>query len=363
MVIGYLLDDTLDKPDGVQQAMIAIGENMKSKGHEVHYIVAETSRTDLTNIHSVGKFISLKFNGNSIRTPLPASRTAIKRLLNQIDFDVLHVQMPYSPLLTAKVMKMAPKSTKRFGTFHILPYNSAANIGTKFVGMIMQRSIRSLDKCLAVSSPALKFMEKSFGVKGTVLGNPVDYNFYNSVKPKKYDKLQFVFVGRFDERKGVLQLAEAFKQLDKETRDKVQLTMCSKGPLLEKVKKISEDNNLGIKFPGFISEEEKAQYLASADLAIFPSINGESFGIVLTEAMSAGAKLTIGGNNPGYSSVLEHWPEVLFDPTNVVEFSGLLKSYIDDPKQFMAIGKLQHEHVKRFDIEKITDTLIGMYSD
>ena len=73
LCIGYLLDDTLDKPDGVQQYVLAVGEYFRAKGHDVHYLVADTHRTDIKNVHSLGRFVSLKFNGNSVRTPLPAS--------------------------------------------------------------------------------------------------------------------------------------------------------------------------------------------------------------------------------------------------------------------------------------------------
>mgnify|MGYP001579316930 FL=1 len=86
--IAYLLDDTLDKPDGVQQCVITIGEYMRSIGHDVHYIVAESKRSDLQNIHPLAKFVSLKFNGNSVRTPLPVSKRRIRQHLDQLDIDL-----------------------------------------------------------------------------------------------------------------------------------------------------------------------------------------------------------------------------------------------------------------------------------
>ncbi len=330
MTIGYVLDDTLDKPDGVQQAMVSIGEQMRTRGHNVHYIVAETERTDLEHVHSIGTFISLKFNGNSVRTPKPASKAKIKQLFDDVQFDVLHVQIPHSPLLAGRVMAAAPKSTKIFGTFHILPYNWTTSAGMKLIGVAMQRNIRLFDHIFAVSEPAREFMESSLGVEGSILPNPVDYDFFASKKRQKYAKKQIVFVGRFDERKGVRQLIKAFATMPAATRDSMQLTMCGMGPLHESIVQSAKEQSLGVEFPGFVSEHEKAQYLADADVAVFPSVSGESFGIVLTEAMAAGAKVTLGGNNPGYTSVLGAWQESLFDPNKTADFSSLLVKACND---------------------------------
>ena len=358
MTIGYILDDSLDRSDGVQQAMIAIGEHMRSLGHDVHYIVTNTTRRDIQNIHSIGSYYSLSFNGNSVRTPRPVSKKLLKQLFSDISFDVLHVQMPYSPFFAARVLNHAPKDVVRVGTFHILPYNWFAKTGTRLLGLLLRRSLKNLDVCYAVSEPALQFMRKSFSIDGSVLPNPVDYEFYHNATRSKTDRKHIVYIGRFEERKGVRELVRAYAQLDKGIRKQAQLIMISKGPLLDEIKQYSDDHSLRISFPGFVSEEEKAQYLAGANIAVFPSISGESFGIVLTEAMSAGAGITIGGNNPGYASVLSPWPDTLFDPKDTLAFSILLTRLLADPKIAKEIGTRQHEYVKQFDIGVVAERLL-----
>lgn len=362
LTIGYVLDDTLDKPDGVQQAMIAIGEQMRARGHEVHYIVADTERTDLHNIHSVARFWSLRFNGNSVRTPLGVTYRRVRQLFQEVPFDVLHIQMPYSPLLAGRIVKLAPPDVKVYGTFHILPYGLLSRLGTKLLGMLLWRSKRRFTAAYAVSPPALAFMKQAFGLSGNVLPNPVDYDFFHAggQVPKKTAKYRLVFVGRFEERKGVRQLVAAFEALG---RKDVELVMCGRGPLLEEIRSVVEQKKLNITLAGFVTEKEKAGYLASADIAVFPSTGGESFGIVLTEAMAAGAGVVIGGNNPGYASVLEPWPEVLFDPNDVSAFTAKFAQLLDDSRLRARVGRAQHTAVQHYDIKRIAARLERDYKN
>jgi len=363
MIIGLLLDDTLDRADGVQQAVLAIGEELSSRGHDIHYIVTETKRTDIKNVHSIAKYFGISFNGNSVRTPFPASKKKIAELFSEINFDVLHVQMPYSPLFTARVLRMAPSSVKKIGTFHILPYNFMAKIGTKILGIFLNRNKKLLNHSFAVSKPANEFMKSSFGISsGTVLANPVDYGFYSAFNKKTHNSIkQIVFVGRFEQRKGVKELVEAYSCLPDELIKSSKLTMCGRGPMLEDMKRLSRELNVDISFPGFVSLDEKARYLREADIAVFPSKSGESFGIVLTEAMSAASGIILGGNNPGYSSVLAPWPQTMFDPADVNNFSSKLAYFLQNDRKRTDIGIKQHAAAKQYDIKVIADSLEYYY--
>ena len=356
------MDDTLDRADGVQQAMLAIGEHMRGLGHDVHYIVSDTKRTDIENIHSIGRSVSLQFNGNSVRTPRPVSKKKLTRLFVDTQFDVLHVQMPFSPFLAGEVLKLVPVSTKIVGTFHILPYNLVASTGTRLVGVGMKRYIRKIQTAYAVSPPALEFMRSAFGLDGAVLPNPVNYDFFHSFKRRPADKKRIVFVGRFEQRKGVMQLIKAYAALDESVRSQSTLTMIGKGPLLDDVTAYASEHSVSVDLPGFVTEAEKAQPLADADIAVFPSTNGESFGIVLAEAMAAGAGITIGGDNPGYSSVLGPWPRTLFDPDNTAAFTALLQDVIVGSRAYDAIGVQQHKAVKAYDIKKVAAQLLDSYT-
>jgi len=124
MKIALVLDDTLDKPDGAQQAVITLGTWLRKQGHEVHYLVADTKRTDIPNVKTLGRFLNLRYNKNTVRTPLPASRKKIKQLMDQEQYDVVHVMMPYSPLLGEWTVRFAGPKTAVIGSFHTLPASS-----------------------------------------------------------------------------------------------------------------------------------------------------------------------------------------------------------------------------------------------
>lgn len=363
MKIGIVLDDTLDKPDGVQAAVLDIGKELTNRGHEVHYLVTETTRKDIENIHSMAAYLSLPFNGNSVRTPKPANKKYLKKLLSELDLDVIHVQMPYSPFMAGRVISSVSARTKVFGTFHILPYDRLTSIGTKLLGMFLKKNLNKFDGFFAVSSPASEFMKETFGVESKVLPNPVNYQFFSSFKRELSDDFTVVFVGRFDERKGVRQLVEAFSMLPKTMRNDVRLIMCGKGPLLDEVRKRASELEINATFPGFVSDEEKAQYLANATIAVFPSTSGESFGIVLAEAMASGSSVTLGGDNPGYRSVLGNWPDVLFDPNDLEGFSRTLNGFIGNMDRRAEIEIEQHDYVKRFDIVNVVDKLEDAYQN
>src|SRR5487761_1271885 len=95
--IGLVVDDTIDKPDGVQQYVLALGKWFTEQGHEVHYIVGESHRADLPNVHSIARNVAVTFNGNRLTIPLPVPRRKIRNLLDQLNLDVIHVQSPHSP--------------------------------------------------------------------------------------------------------------------------------------------------------------------------------------------------------------------------------------------------------------------------
>src|SRR4051812_3995826 len=109
--IGLVLDTSLDPTDGVQQYVISVGEWLRGRGHDVHYLVGQTARHDLPNVHSLARNIGVVFNGNRTTIPLPTSRRKLRRFLDRQRFDVLHVQTPHSPFMSQRLILVADKRT------------------------------------------------------------------------------------------------------------------------------------------------------------------------------------------------------------------------------------------------------------
>lgn len=367
MKIGFVLDDGLNKPDGVQQYILMLGAYMHKRGHEVHYLVGETKRSDVQNLHSLAKNIRVHFNGNSLTIPLPASGKKIKQLLQQEHFDVLHVQTPYSPFMGEKVVRRAAPETAVVGTFHILPFGVLARVGTRLLGLALWRSLRRFDGFLSVSQPAARFAKQTFGITSTIVPNVVDVAAFGSVKKTSANKrtLKVVFVGRLVERKGCRQLIAALIHLRQsgQLNDALKLEICGEGPLKASLQVMVNEAGLTkyVTFHGFVSEAKKIKVLQQADIAVFPALAGESFGIVLLEAMAAGRPIVLGGNNPGYRSVLADTPEALIEPAQPEVLAKQLQTFLVSPVKREQLYVKQQKLVQRFDIEVVGKQIEQFY--
>lgn len=367
--IGLVLDTSLDQPDGVQQYVVGIGEWLRSQGHDVHYLVGQTKRTDLPNIHSLARNIGVRFNGNRTTIPLPTNRQSLKAFLMIEQFDVLHVQMPHSPFMAQRLINAASPSTAVIGTFHVAPYSRIVTAGNRALGVWLKPSLKRFDKIISVSSAASDFAKSTFGVDSVVLPNVIDYDLFNKAKPLKEYKdktITILFLGRLVQRKGCQLLLESIARLAKyDDLPPFRLVICGKGPLLNKLEKFVKDNKLEnrVSLVGFISEEDKPRYYASADISVFPSSAGESFGIVLLEAMASGKAAVLAGDNPGYRTVMGPQPDLLFDPYSERALSDLLALYLRHPKLRQRAKKWGEDYTKHFDVNIVGKKLEDIYAE
>ncbi len=367
MKIAFVLDDSLDKADGVQQYVLTLGHWFSAQRHEVHYLVGQTERTDIAHVHSLSRNIHIHFNQNRMSTPLPVGTEKVKKLLTDEDFDILHVQMPHSPILAGRLIKYAPERVGVVGTFHIIPFSIVESLATRALGLVLKRGLRRFDATYSVSEPARKFAKKTFKIDSKLLPNVVALNHFQAAhRMKKYtdDKLNIVFLGRLVERKGCMHLLKALTLLQKKHElARVRVIIAGKGPLLPKLEKYVTENHLRnvVKFVGFVSEESKPDLLASADIAVFPSLGGESFGIVLIEAMAAGSKVVLAGNNAGYKSVMKNRSAQLFNPSNTKAFAKLIKHYLNNQRARNQANRWQQELVQQYDVRLIGNRLLQDY--
>ncbi len=369
MKIGFVLDDSLDRTDGVQQYVLTLGQWFSTQGHEVHYLVGHTMRQDLPNIHSLSRTLRVKANQNQLSIPLRASTRRVRELLRYEQFDVLHVQMPYSPALAAKVINQAPPQTAIIGTFHILPFSRLEAVGTRALGWMLRRSLKRFDRIVSVSEPAAVFARQSFHIQTEVLPNAVDLShFQGGKKLGQYDdgKLNVVYLGRLVARKGCLHLLEALVHLrDGVDLGRLRVIIAGTGPLEHQLKQFAAKHHLLqiVEFVGYVSEKDKPDYLATADIAVVPSTGGESFGIVLVEAMAAGADVIVAGDNPGYRFVLSGSEEQLVNPQDTAAFARTLTYFLQDSAARKRAKNHQANLMAAYDVRQVGTKLLDIYKE
>jgi phosphatidylinositol alpha-mannosyltransferase len=226
------------------------------------------------------------------------------------------------------------------------------------------KSLKRFDQIVSVSPAAAKYASSAFGLKTEVLPNVIDVKrFAGSNKKINFKSTRkILFFGRLVKRKGAKEMIDAFSVLHKYDRS-VKLEVAGDGPekesLQARVRNLKLDD--AVKFLGFIEEEDKAKLMRSADIVCFPSLYGESFGIVLLEAMAAGAGVVIGGDNPGYRTVLGERPQLLFNPKSALSFAGKLSELLDNKELVNELHAWQQAEVKKYDIEVLGPKLQKIY--
>ena len=414
--IGFVLDDTLDTPDGVQQYVLTLGKWLSSQGHDVHYLVGESSRKDIDNVHSMARNVRVRFNKNRLSIPLPTRKSQIVQKLAQLDLDVLHVQMPYSPMFAGRVIScalelgsrkipvtpgtpqpsndyfstvgvasatpppdiIAPESvvgapvgnevsrntskrTKIIGTFHIVPASWLHSAGARSLELVNRRTLKHFDKIISVSPAASQFANTVFGIKSVIIPNVVDEKAMRHA-PILNKVPHIVFLGRLVERKGCQYLLKALKVLQEKYSGEYRVTIAGKGPLADKLIKWATKNNLkNTTFTGYLAEPDKPKLLASADIAVFPSTGGESFGIVLIEAMAAGARVVLGGDNVGYRSVLGDYPDLLVDPHDSLAFADKLQYFLQNSAASAAASAWAKKAIKQYEVAVVGTKILEIY--
>jgi phosphatidyl-myo-inositol alpha-mannosyltransferase len=367
MKVGFVLDDGLDRIDGVQQYILTLGGWLRSKGHEVVYLVGETRRADIEGVYSMSKNVKVRFNGNSLSIPLPTSRQKIKKVLKDERFDVLHIQVPYSPFMGAKTIKLSDNATSIVGTFHIYPYGWMSRLGSVLLGMALWRTVRKFDRMVSVSQPAADFARRYYKIKvDKIVPNLVDTSAFRPAKPQQNPAARRVlFLGRLVERKGCRQLLEALSILSRTNKlpNGFMLDICGDGPMRQELEDYVINNQLNdrVIFRGYVTEEQKITLMQKADISVFPSLGGESFGIVLIEAMSAGGGIVLAGDNPGYASVIGGAEGSIFEASNPKALAESLEKVMLDEEFRTELYRKQQKLVHEFDVEVVGQKMLEIY--
>jgi len=306
-------------PGGVANHISALERHFTQMGHEVR-VIAPASRVISTfgdRFIPIGKPRPIPTSGSIARVTTSlrlASR--IKAVLNEEKFDIIHLHEPFMPMLCTAVLRFS--NTANVGTFHAVHGKPGYNFGRPISTIMLRRRVHKLDGKTAVSKPAMEFAHKHVPGYYTVIPNGVDLDHFSpNVSPIDEfcdGKVNILFVGRLEKRKGVGYLLEAYKRVRREIPNS-RLIIVGPGTRLrgKYERQVKRSGLKDVVFVGYVSYDELPRYYKTADIFCAPAIGWESFGIILLEAMAMG-KPIVASNIDGYASLVTHGVEGLLVP-------------------------------------------------
>lgn len=356
---------------GVQRHVLMLGKALAERGVEVVYFSpAPQNSPGLPTPHvQLGNAVVLpNFNGSwndySVTTQ---SKEELAALIKQHQIDILHFHSLVVPFASWQFLEASPvlnMATLHSGWEKDSPVESVIPVMEFLVKNLKQK----LTQTIAVSQTALH-CERYFADKNTIIiPNPIDLAVYHQPTQRPADlspdRCNLVFVGRLDKRKGFIELLHAIKALPQKTREKIMLHVIGAGPLETIGRTFISEASLStfVQLHGRLPELEKIAYLQHGDIFVAPSLAGESFGIVLTEAMAAGLPI-ICGNNTGYAETMRDYPDqsLVLDPSKPRVFARAIQKLVDDSKLRSELALWGKSEVKQYDINRIVELHISLY--
>ena len=360
--IGIVSPYGYPHPGGVNEHVRFTYEAMTRMGHDVWIITSKYGRERESEGHVIrlGTGWAAPANGSVGRVTLGLRfKRQAREVLEAQRFDVLHFHEPFVPFLSPTVLDQS--RTVNIATFHAFGgFSPSYWIGKRFAGRLAAR----LDGRIAVSSAARHFISRYFPGEYRIIPNGVDIDRFADAEP--YEELRdgtlnILFVGRFEERKGLIHLLKAYHRLRKRKVD-ARLLVIGAGPKLREYKRYVGLRGIrDVEFLGRVSDEEKVRYFASADIYCAPNTGQESFGIVLLEAMAAGVPI-VASDIHGFKRVVERNVQgILVEPRNPRALAAALYTLARDPDLRHEMGEAGRARAPEFSWERVTERIVDYY--
>ena len=295
MRIGMICPYSLSIPGGVQAQVLGLARELRRTGYEVRVLGPCDGPPPESFVTPLGDSLPTSANGSiAPLAPDPSATLRTMRILRDERFDVIHVHEPLAPgpPITTVTLHTAPT----VGTFHAAGRSSMYRYGAPILARIAHR----IDHRVVVSKDALGLVSGYLGGEYEVLFNGVDTAEIRAVERRTLNRPALFFLGRHEERKGLEVLLAAVALLDLD----VSCWVAGEGPDTTRLRG-EYSNDPRIEWLGRITEADKLDRLRSASVFCAPSLHGESFGVVLVEAMAAGTPVVASALD-GYRNVATH---------------------------------------------------------
>ncbi|MET8425721.1 glycosyltransferase family 4 protein [Nocardia sp. NPDC004860] len=347
MRIGMVCPYSFDVPGGVQAHVVELAQVLIERGHKVSVLAPAADDTPLPDfVVSAGKAVAIPYNGSVARLSFgPTAYTRIRRWIAENDFDVLHIHEPNAPSLSMLALKIAEGPI--VATFHTSTTKSL--VLSTFQG-VLRPYHEKISGRIAVSELARRWQVEALGGDAVEIPNGVDVPaFAHAPLLAGYPRAgkSVLFLGRFDEpRKGMEVLLGALPELVRR-HPGLELLIVGRGDE-DRLRREAGENAGHLRFLGQVSDAEKASAMRSADVYVAPNLGGESFGIVLVEAMAAGTAVV--------ASDLDAFRRVLRDGT-----AGQLVPVGDSARLGEAISGMLTDDARREEFIRTANQVVGEY--
>lgn len=359
--IGIVCPYGWDTPGGVQIHIKEMAEWLISKGHDVSVLAPVTNEDENIEqwVVSAGRPISIPYNGAVAKVifgPLASSR--VKQWIGNGDFDLLHLHEPAIPSLS--LLAGWAGDGPMVATFH-----AAANSQkvANAIGTMLDPLIERITAKIAVSEIARETLKDRFNTEAVVIPNGIDTSKFEGIGVRSEWALPNTlgFIGRFDEpRKGLAILLAAIPKIVNRAPN-LRVLVAGPGNAQDFDKLVPLELRDRITFLGRISELEKAQFFKSISLYIAPNTGGESFGIILAEAMAANAPI-VASNLPAFVSLLDNGESgALFTSENSEELADTILELLDNSQVRSKIANAGYEKAKSFDWNSVGEQILSVY--
>ncbi len=349
--IGLISPYSLTIPGGVQAQVLGLARELRKMGHEARVLGPCDGPPPEPFVTPLGNSLPTAANGSIVPlAPDPSAALRTIRAINDEAFDVLHLHEPIAPgpTVTALLLRLAPM----IGTFHAagdIAWYGRLSKGVNWIADF-------LDARIAVSPQAQELAYRYLGGEYEILFNGIENDLYSRSEIVRGESKSVFFCGRYEPRKGLATLLEAFEKL----ADDIELWVASDGDGISELKaKYAHDNR--ILWLGRITDTEKIDRLARCSVFCAPSLHSESFGIVVLEAMASGAPV-VASALEGYRNVATHdvngW---LIQPGDVAGLAEGLAKIIDDKKLAERLRQGGLERAKELSMRRLAEIYVEIY--
>jgi phosphatidylinositol alpha-mannosyltransferase len=371
MKIGLVCPYCINEHGGVLEVVLALREGLDKRGHDVKIITPQPRKhdggppKDVIFAGTSVDFRTLSFSDTTSQVSSTADTEKIDAMLAEEKFDILNFHEPWMPLLSRQLLQRS--TSVNVGTFHAKVTTAMTSRAIlKVVAPYLNSVLKYLHALTAVSDSGAEYVAGMTKEPITIIPNGIDLAKYKKLPPSKLskkDRPMILYINRLENRKGVRYLLQAFKLFSQDNPG-VELMIAGDGPDRERLEMMADDLKLkNVSFLGFVSEDLKKELLSKADLFCSPALFGESFGIVLLEAMSTGA-VTIAGNNSGYMDLMQGVGGIsIVNPRDTEEFARRMDLLMHEKSIRQLWQKWASEYVKQFDYKQVVKQYEDLYRD